>query len=192
MRVVLLGPPGAGKGTQAVRIASRYSIPHVSTGDILRSNVRGETQLGLEAKQYMDRGDLVPGSLVNRMLVDRLDAEDAQNGFLLDGFPRTIEQAEELDRYLDKRSAVIDAVLRFDAPQEELEERILERARLEGRSDDTAEVVRNRLVVYSTQTAPLEAFYARRGLVHQIDAVGEIDEVTARALAVLDELGGAA
>lgn len=192
MRLILLGPPGAGKGTQAARIAERYGIPHVSTGNILRANVQGGTDLGREAQAYMDRGDLVPDSLVNRMLFDRLDAEDARQGFLLDGFPRNPDQAKELDRYLEERGQSLDGVLRFEAPASELMERILGRARAEGRSDDTEEVVRNRLEIYRTQTAPLEALYADRGLVYQVDAVGEIDEVTRRTFAVLDRLDGTA
>lgn len=192
MRLILLGPPGAGKGTQAARIVERYGIPHVSTGILLRANVQGGTELGREAQAYMDRGDLVPDSLVNRMVFDRLDSDDARDGFLLDGFPRNPDQAAELDRYLDERGLSLDAVLRFDASPDVLQERILGRAREEGRSDDTEEVVRNRLQVYTTQTAPLEALYAARGLVYQVDAVGEIDDVTERAFAVLDDLDGAA
>jgi adenylate kinase len=192
VRLILLGPPGAGKGTQAARIVERYGIPHVSTGILLRANVQGGTELGREAQAYMDRGDLVPDSLVNRMVFDRLDSDDARDGFLLDGFPRNPDQAAELDRYLDERGLSLDAVLRFDASPDVLQERILGRAREEGRSDDTEEVVRNRLQVYTTQTAPLEALYAARGLVYQVDAVGEIDDVTERAFAVLDDLDGAA
>lgn len=185
MRLVLLGPPGAGKGTQAQRIAARYGIPHVSTGDILRGNVRSGTDLGREAQAYMDRGDLVPDDLVNRMVFDRLGADDARQGFLLDGYPRNVAQAKELDAHLEAEQQSLTAVLRFDVPFDELARRVLGRAAEEGRTDDSEEIVRNRLEVYRTQTAPLETFYGERGLLHAVDAVGSIEDVSARALAVL-------
>lgn len=185
MRLILLGPPGAGKGTQARRIAARYGIPHVSTGDILRGNVRSGTELGREAQAYMDRGDLVPDDLVNRMVFDRLGKDDAREGFLLDGYPRNVAQAKELDAHLDDQQQSLTAVLRFDVPPDELARRVLGRAAEEGRSDDSVEIVRKRLEVYRTQTAPLEAFYGERGLLHAIDAIGAVEDVGARVLAVL-------
>ncbi len=189
MRLVLLGPPGAGKGTQAVRLAASYGVPHIATGDIFREKVRGGTPLGREAQAYMDRGELVPDDVVIRMVADRLDQEDAANGFLLDGFPRTVPQALELERILAERGAKVDAVLRFVVDEAELHQRIARRAHEEGRSDDTAEVLSNRLAEYREKTAPLESFYAERGLLHDVDAVGEVDQVTARACNALAELG---
>jgi adenylate kinase len=189
LRLVLLGPPGAGKGTQSTRLAATYGIPHIATGDIFRANVANATPLGSEAKEFMDRGDLVPDGLVNRMVVDRLDEPDAKAGFLLDGFPRTVPQAEELERVLDARGTPLQAVLRFDVPADELSMRIERRGAEQGRADDTVAVLRNRLEEYREKTAPLEAFYSGRGLVRDVDAVGPIDEVTARALAVLRALG---
>jgi adenylate kinase len=191
VRLVLLGPPGAGKGTQATTLASTFGIPHISTGDIFRDNVKNETPLGVEAKGFMDRGDLVPDDVVNRMVADRLDRDDAGDGFLLDGYPRTIPQAEELERVLNDRGKPLQVVLSFEVPDDELHNRIANRAELEGRADDTADVLRNRLAEYREKTAPLETFYAERGSLHTIDAVGEIEEVTQRAIAVLRELGHA-
>lgn len=189
MRLILLGPPGAGKGTQATRIAEAYGIPHISTGDIFRANVGESTPLGLEAKQYMDRGDLVPDDVVNRMVADRLAQADTSNGFLLDGYPRTVPQAVELETHLAERDRPLHAVLRFDVPEHELVRRIEQRAIEEGRADDTADVLRNRLEEYHSKTAPLEQFYAERGLLHDVEAVGDIDDVTKRALGVLADLG---
>ena len=189
MRLMLLGPPGAGKGTQAIRLAEAYAVPHVSTGDIFRANVKGETALGREAKAYMDRGDLVPDSVVNRMVFDRLTQDDAAAGYLLDGYPRTVPQAVELEAFLVERGEGLDAVLRLEAPEEELVRRLLGRAAEEGRADDTEEVIRNRLEVYEEQTRPLESFYDERRLLHDVEAVGAIEEITRRALDLLAELG---
>lgn len=188
MRLVLLGPPGAGKGTQASHLAGAYRIPHISTGDIFRENVKDETPLGVEAKGFMERGDLVPDDVVNRMVADRLDRDDAGDGFLLDGYPRTVPQAEELDRVLAERAAKLTAVLSFEVPEEELHRRIAGRAEEEGRSDDSDAVLRNRLEEYRSKTAPLEGYYSGQGLLHTVDAVGEVDEVTARARKILDAL----
>lgn len=188
MRLVLLGPPGAGKGTQAELVAERHGVPHIATGDIFRENVKGGTALGQEAKAYMDRGDLVPDDVVNRMVADRLDRDDAAAGFLLDGYPRTVAQADELERILEARGAALDAVLRFVIDEDELVRRIAAREQEEGRADDSEEVHRNRLEVYREQTAPLEDYYAAKGLLRDVDAVGTVEEVNARAEAELVEV----
>lgn len=185
MRVVLLGPPGAGKGTQAELLAERHGVPHIATGDIFRENVKGGTALGREAQAYMDRGDLVPDDVVNRMVADRLDRGDTEAGFVLDGYPRTAVQAEELDRMLEARGVALDAVLRFVIDEDELVRRVAGRSGDEGRSDDTEEVHRNRLAVYREQTAPLEDHYAAQGLLADIDAEGAVEEVHARVEAEL-------
>lgn len=189
MRAMLLGPPGAGKGTQAERLATAYAVPHISTGDIFRANVQSATALGAEAKGYMDRGELVPDDVVNRMVFDRLAQPDAAGGYLLDGYPRTPVQASELDAFLAERGEALDAVLRFDVPEGELVARLLGRAQEQGRTDDTEDVIRKRLLVYEEQTKPLEDYYAARGLLHDVEAVGEIDVITQRALDLLTELG---
>ena len=189
MRLMLLGPPGAGKGTQASRLADVYRAPHISMGDIFRANVQNETPLGREAKAYMDRGDLVPDDVVNRMVFDRLEQDDAAGGYVLDGYPRTVPQAVELEGFLAGRGEQLDAVLRFAVPDAELIGRLLGRAEREGRADDTEEVIRNRLRVYEEQTKPLEAFYVERRLLHDVEAVGGIEEITERALDVLAGLG---
>ncbi len=215
MRIILLGPPGAGKGTQASRIADAFAIPHISTGDILREHVREGTPLGVEAKTYMDAGDLVPDQLVMRMVGDRLREPDAAQGFLFDGFPRTVPQAEALEHLLMEHEAPLDAVLRLAVPNEEVIARLTGRrtcsqcgrifhvefdppqqegrcdecgGELRQRDDDTEEVVRNRLDVYRAQTEPLEHFYWERGLLRDVEATGTPDEVFASARAILDTL----
>ena len=188
MRLVLLGPPGAGKGTQARRIAERCDVPHISTGDIFRENVKGGTELGREAREYMERGELVPDHIVNRMVADRLSQDDAAEGWLLDGYPRTAGQAEALEELLAERGVVIDAVVNFTVPTDELTRRISGRAQEVGRPDDTEQAVRRRLEEYHTKTVPLSEFYRERGLLRDVDAVGSIDEVTERTFAVLDQV----
>ncbi|KMO71663.1 adenylate kinase [Mycobacterium sp. BK558] len=179
MRIVLLGPPGAGKGTQAQKLADKLGVPHVSTGDLFRYNISNNTELGVEAKKYLDAGDLVPASLTNALVDDRLDDEDAKAGFILDGFPRSVEQAEALDQMLAKRNLSLDAVLEFRVPEEELVSRLQGR----GRADDTEDVIRNRFKVYRDETAPLLDYYSET--LTTVDAVGELDEVFTRALKAL-------
>jgi adenylate kinase len=188
VRVVLLGPHGAGKGTQAARIAERFCIPHISTGDIFRENVKRGTQLGLQAQAYMDRGDLVPDDVVNRMVADRLVQEDTVHGWLLDGYPRTIPQAQTLEALLDQRGQSLDGVVSFEVVNDELAKRISGRAGQEHRSDDSGEAVERRLEKYFEKTVPLINFYREQGLLYDIDAVGAIDEVTRRIFAILERL----
>jgi adenylate kinase len=196
VRVVLLGPPGAGKGTQAQVIASELNAPAISTGDIFRANVSGQTALGQKAKTYMDAGDLVPDEITVAMVKDRLAEPDAKAGFLLDGFPRTISQAEQLRASLTELGHRLDRVLELVVEEEELVRRLSGRRMVvDGkeiqRDDDKPETVRHRLSVYREQTAPLSGFYEREGLLVQIDAIGSVEEVTARALRALGADGGA-
>ncbi|KGH47658.1 adenylate kinase [Modestobacter caceresii] len=190
MRVVLLGPPGAGKGTQAQIIAERLGVPAISTGDIFRANVSGQTELGRQAKAYMDSGDLVPDEITVAMVSDRLAESDAKAGFLLDGFPRTIAQAEQLRDSLAEMGHALDRCLELVVDEDELVRRLSGRRMLvDGewvqRDDDKPETVRHRLEVYREQTAPLAGFYEEVGLLSQINAIGEVDEVTRRALEAL-------
>ena len=216
MRIILLGPPGAGKGTQAARITEYATIPHISTGDILRANVREGTALGRQAKQYMDAGDLVPDEVIIGMVGERLEESDARDGFLFDGFPRTVRQAEALEKLLVERGTPLEAVIRLSVDQDEVVDRLTGRrtcpqcgaiyhlthkppttpgvcdrdgTELIQREDDSEDVVLNRLEVYRTQTEPLEHFYWQRGLLRDVEAVGDVGEVTARIRSVLDTLG---
>jgi adenylate kinase len=189
MRLILMGPPGAGKGTQAKIISNHYGIPAISTGDIFRANVAGKTELGVEAQRYMDAGEYVPDEVTNAMVRDRLAEGDAQDGFLLDGYPRTLAQVEELDGMLEERGGSLDAAVALTADLDELVARLLQRARVEGRSDDTEEVIRRRQEIYEEQTAPLIAVYRDRGMLVDVDGMGEIDEVTGRILAELETVG---
>jgi adenylate kinase len=179
LRIVLLGPPGAGKGTQAVKLAEKLGVPQISTGDLFRHNIGEGTELGLEAKKYLDAGDLVPATLTNALVDDRLNDSDVSDGFILDGFPRSVEQAEALAEMLSKRGLKLDAVLEFRVPEDELVERLKGR----GRADDTEDVIRNRFKVYRDETAPLLDFYAAD--LKTVDAVGGLDEVFTRALRAL-------
>jgi adenylate kinase len=175
----LLGPPGAGKGTQAVQLSEKLGVPQISTGDLFRHNISTGTDLGLEAKKYLDAGDLVPATLTNALVDDRLNDPDAADGFILDGFPRSVEQAEALAEMLAKRGLKLDAVVEFRVPEDELVARLKGR----GRADDTEDVIRNRFKVYRDETAPLLDFYADD--LKTVDAVGSLDEVFARALRAL-------
>lgn len=186
MRLVFLGPPGAGKGTQAMRVAESLSVPAISTGDIFRSNVSSGTELGVLAKRYMDAGEYVPDSVTNDMVRARLAEPDAVKGFLLDGYPRTTAQVEVLDAMLAEGGSAIDAVVEITAAADEVVERLLKRAEIEGRADDTEEVIRRRLEVYAEQTAPLTDVYGARGLVRRVDGMGAVDDVTERILKALE------
>lgn len=187
-RMVLLGPPGAGKGTQAARIAERLGIPAISTGDIFRANVAGETELGIQAKAYMDKGEYVPDSVTNAMVKDRIAQPDAAQGFLLDGYPRTEAQVHELATMLDAEGLALDVVLEITADAEVVVQRLLKRATEQNRADDTEPVIRRRLEVYAEQTQPLTDLYAEQGLLVRVDGIGEINEVTAR---IMETLAGA-
>ena len=212
MRLILVGPPGAGKGTQAVHLASHFSIPHISTGDIFRLNIKGETKLGLHAKSFMDAGNLVPDSVTNDMVADRLTHPDAKSGFLLDGYPRNIGQADFLKDNLEKSGTPLDAVLEFKLENEEIIKRLSGRRACRGcgatshvifeapkvagicdacggelyqRSDDAESVIANRLSVYAEQTEPIINYYKSAGLLKTISAVGEVSAIAARAIAAL-------
>jgi adenylate kinase len=186
MRLLLIGPPGAGKGTQAQKLSEVFGIPAISTGDIFRENVKNLTPLGQEAKAFMDRGDYVPDSLTNKLVRDRLSHEDCKEGFLLDGYPRTADQVEELDDILKSIDSKLDAVIQLTADTDEVARRLAKRAIEQGRSDDTEAVIRNRLAVYEDQTAPLISSYASRGLLQMVDGLGAVDEVTSRLIEVLE------
>ena len=209
MRLVLVGPPGAGKGTQAVFLAEHYSIPHISTGDIFRANLKAGTPLGQEAKSFMDRGELVPDSVTNAMVKDRLTHDDVTNGFLLDGFPRNVVQAEVLRAILAEQKRPLDAVLEVNIADSEIIERLSNRLTCRGcgapapataqacaacggelyqREDDKAEVIARRLEVYNEQTAPIISFYRSEGLLITISATGAVSEITERATTALSRI----
>jgi len=187
MRIVLLGPPGAGKGTQAARVAGRFGAPHIATGDIFRANVAEGTELGRAAQEYMDRGDLVPDDVVIAMVMERLAGDDCASGFVLDGFPRTVTQAEALDRRLVDLGSPLHAVLCFEADEEELLRRLAGRAAALHRADDAEATIRHRLEVFAIKTRPLIDYYVHRGLLVTVDAIGPIEVVTKR---ILDDLDG--
>lgn len=188
-RLLLIGPPGAGKGTQATRLSDALGVPAISTGDIFRMHLRNETELGLKAKAFMDAGDNVPDSLTNDLVRDRLSQADAAEGFLLDGYPRTIDQVRALDEFLAEHGTSMDAVVELVADPDVVVERLKKRALDQGRADDDEAVVRHRLEVYAEQTAPLIGVYAERGLLAKVDGIGEIAEVTGRIEAALAARG---
>jgi len=186
MRMILMGPPGAGKGTQAKVVAEHLSIPAISTGDIFRANVTQGTPLGVEAKRYMDAGEYVPDEVTNAMVRARLAEPDAAVGFLLDGYPRTVAQVEELDGMLASAGTGLDLVLVLTVDRDELIARLLKRARTEGRADDTEDVIRRRQEVFAEQTAPLLEVYAGRDLVVEVDGMGDVEAVTGRVFGALE------
>lgn len=188
-RLLLIGPPGAGKGTQASRLASAFGVPAISTGDIFRANVANATELGLKVKAIMDAGEYVPDDITSAIVVDRLREPDAVNGFLLDGYPRTPEQVAELDRVLESEYEPLNAVVQLDADPDEVVGRLLKRAVEQGRADDTEDVIRHRMGVYEQQTAPLVELFAQRGLLVKVDALGSVDDVTQRILTALAGAG---
>lgn len=186
IRLLIVGPPGAGKGTQAARIVERYSVPWISTGDIFRANIKAGTQLGQRVSQLIEAGKLVPDDLTNEIVADRLERDDVENGFLLDGYPRTVDQAHALDTVLQKDARALDAVVLLEVDTDEVVARLLGRAKIEGRVDDTEEVIRHRQEVYAEQTKPLVELYDTRGVLVTVDGLGDVDEVTERIFAALD------
>lgn len=186
-RLLIVGPPGAGKGTQSARISSRFDIPSIATGDIFRANIRDKTELGLKVAEIINAGDYVPDSLTNDLVANRLKEDDAREGFLLDGYPRTVDQLAFLDDVLAKDGTALDAVIQLAVDPDEVVSRLLKRAHEEGRSDDTADTIRYRQELYQRETAPLIAIYKERGLVVEIDALGEVDEVADRIAEALHE-----
>jgi adenylate kinase len=190
LRLVLLGPPGAGKGTQAARVACRFGTAHIATGDIFRANVVEGTELGRAAQEYMDRGDLVPDDVVIAMVMERLADDDCEAGFVLDGFPRTVEQAEALDRQLVDLGSPLHAVLCFDISEEELLRRLAGRAAAQHRSDDAEQTIRHRLEVFADKTRPLIDYYRHRRLLTMVDGVGKVEEITGRILTGLPSANG--
>ncbi len=183
-----MGPPGAGKGTQAKFVADHFDIPAISTGDIFRANVSAGTELGVEAKRFMDAGDYVPDEVTNKMVRNRIDEPDAEPGFLLDGYPRTLAQVEELDGMIDFTGHQLDAAVVLTVDAEELVQRLVQRAEVEGRADDTEDVIRRRQEIYAEQTEPLIGVYRERGLLVEVDGMGEVDDVTRRIFDALDDI----
>ncbi|MFT4231190.1 MAG: adenylate kinase [Leucobacter sp.] len=188
-RLLIIGPPGAGKGTQAATIAARYGVPAISTGDIFRANIKGGTELGRRVQAIIEAGELVPDSLTNEIVEDRLGRPDAAAGFLLDGYPRTVDQVHALDGML--HGAALTAVVLLEADADEVVSRLMKRAALEGRADDTEEVIRHRQEVYAEQTAPLVELFSDRGILVAVDGLGTVEEVAARIAAGLDARLGA-
>ncbi len=183
MRLLILGPPGAGKGTQAARIAENLAIPAISTGDIFRTNIKNETELGLQVKEILASGGYVSDEVTNAIVKDRLAQDDCTGGFLLDGYPRTLAQVDALDAMLD--GTPLHHVLELTVDEDAVVGRLLKRAETDGRSDDTEEVIRERMAIYHRETKPLSDTYRERGLLVEVDGLGEVDEVTARILAAL-------
>ena len=187
--MLIVGPPGAGKGTQASRITSVYGIPDISTGDIFRANIKNETPLGQQVKAIVDAGDYVPDSLTNQLVTDRLNEDDAKDGFLLDGYPRTLEQVKYLDDLLASKGQELAAVIQLVADQDEIVARLTKRAEEQGRADDSEEAIRHRQEVYLRETSPLIDVYSRRGLLVEVDGLGAMDDVAARIRSALADRG---
>lgn len=185
VRLLIVGPPGAGKGTQATMIAERYGIPAISTGDIFRENIKNKTELGKQVEQIVSGGSYVPDELTNAIVADRLSQDDAADGFLLDGFPRTVEQVHALDQMLSADGGALNAVVLLEADTDEVVARLLKRAQEQGRADDTEEVIRHRQEVYAEQTEPLISLFDQRGIVLRVDGLGTVEEVSARIEAAL-------
>ncbi|MDO5504256.1 MAG: adenylate kinase [Actinomycetia bacterium] len=185
MRLIILGPPGAGKGTQASRISERFGIPAISTGDIFRANIKNETELGKQVKEILASGGYVSDDITNAIVEDRLVQTDCESGFLLDGYPRTTAQVTALDAMLAKGDRSVERVLELVVDDEDVVQRLLKRAEIEGRADDTEEVIRERMAIYHRETKPLSDAYDERGLLVKVDGAGDIDEVTERIVAAL-------
>ena len=188
-RLLIVGPPGAGKGTLSARLIEAYGIPAIATGDIFRANIKNQTELGTKVKAIIDAGDYVPDSLTNDLVANRLKEADALDGFLLDGYPRTLDQLHFLDEILSEDGAALDAVIQLVVDPNEVVSRLLKRAHEDGRTDDTEDTIRHRQSLYQRETAPLIAVYGERGLVIEIDALGPVDEVTERITASLEARG---
>ncbi|MCL2422433.1 MAG: adenylate kinase [Micrococcales bacterium] len=186
VRMVLMGPPGAGKGTQAVRLGERFGVPTISTGDIFRANIKGGTDLGKQVVEYTSKGLLVPDELTDRIVADRLAQADAAEGFVLDGYPRNAAQVDALDEMLAATDTELDVVVEISVDAAVVTERMLRRAELEGRDDDTPETITERLAVYAAQTEPLAEIYVNRGILAPVDGLGEIDEVTDRLVGAVE------
>lgn len=185
MRLIILGPPGAGKGTQAARIAEHFGIPAISTGDIFRANIKNGTELGKQVQEITASGGYVSDDITNAIVEDRLNEDDAREGFLLDGYPRTTGQVTALDWMLGKHDHGLDKVLALTVDEDAVVSRLLKRAEVEGRPDDTEDVIRDRQAIYRRETAPLVDVYAKRNLLVEVDGLGEVDEVTQRVIAAL-------
>ena len=188
-RLLIVGPPGAGKGTQSARLVERFGIPAIATGDIFRSNIKEQTPLGIEVKAIVDAGDYVPDSLTNSLVAARLQETDAVSGFLLDGYPRTLAQVTFLDTLLEQSGVQLDAVIQLVADQEEVIARLRNRAIEQGRTDDTEEAIRHRQEVYTKETSPLLSVFGSRGLLVEVDGLGDVDEISARILDALTARG---
>ncbi|MFF1878220.1 adenylate kinase [Leifsonia sp. NPDC058230] len=188
-RMLIVGPPGAGKGTQAGRITSAYGIPDISTGDIFRENIKNQTPLGVQVKAIVDAGDYVPDTLTNELVKNRLEQQDAQAGFLLDGYPRTLDQVRYLDELLESKGQKLEAVIQLVADQDEIVSRLTKRAKEQGRADDSEDAIRHRQQVYLRETSPLIDVYRDRGLLVEVDGLGDMDEVAGRIKAALSERG---
>ena len=176
--MIFMGPPGAGKGTQAKEICNIYHIPQISTGDILREAIKTGSELGVKAKKYLDAGDLVPDEIVIDIIKERLSESDCSKGFILDGFPRTVVQAESLDNLLKKMGKSLDLIINLDVPENELLKRLLKRAEIEGRSDDNEEVIKNRLQNYRSKTFPLLDYYKKQSILSEVNGTGGMEDIT--------------